>query len=53
MRTNSWWWVALGASLGCIVYGAAQMPLVDGGEVVQASMFAPPPKPAKTPVFVP
>ena len=53
MRTKSWWWVALGASLGCIVYGAAQLPLVDGGEVVQASMFAPPPKPAKKPVFVP
>jgi hypothetical protein len=53
MRTKSWWWVALGATLGCIVYGAAQMPLVDGGEVQQAAMFAPPPKPAKKPVFVP
>ncbi|HEY0157534.1 MAG TPA: hypothetical protein VGF28_09640 [Thermoanaerobaculia bacterium] len=53
MRTNSWWWVALGGALGCIVYGAVQMPLVDGGEFQQAAMFAPPPKPAKQPVFVP
>lgn len=53
MRTKSWWWVALGGAIGCIVYGAAQMPLLDGGEVQQAAMFAPPEKPAKKPVFVP
>ena len=52
MRTNSWWWVVLGGSLGCIVYGAAQLPLFDGQEVQQAAAFAPPPRPAKKLVFV-
>src|ERR1044071_5377929 len=53
MRTKSWWWVALGAALGCIVHGAARLPLVDGVEVQQIAMFAPPSRPAKKPVFVP
>ncbi|HYH09876.1 MAG TPA: hypothetical protein VEK11_22700 [Thermoanaerobaculia bacterium] len=52
MRTNSWWWwVALGAGLGCVVFGFTRMPLWDGGEVQQAGMFAPPHRPAPPPVF--
>lgn len=54
MRTNSWrWWVVLGAALGVIAFGVAKLPLMDGGEVQQAAMFAPPPRLAPQPVFVP
>ncbi|HYI11972.1 MAG TPA: hypothetical protein VEK57_23150 [Thermoanaerobaculia bacterium] len=54
MRSNSWWWwVALGAGLGCLLFGVMHLPLYDGAEVQQAGMFAPPSKPAKKPVFVP
>lgn len=54
MRTNSWWWwVALGAALGVIAFGAVRLPLFDGAEVQQASVLAPPRRPAPLPVFVP
>jgi hypothetical protein len=54
MRSNSvWWWVAVGAGLGCVGFGLARLPLTDRGEVQQASMFAPPRLPAPKPVFVP
>jgi hypothetical protein len=54
MRTNSWWWwVALGAGLGCLAFGAARLPLWEGNEVQQAAMFAPPLRPAPPPVYVP
>lgn len=53
MRSNSWrWWMALGAGLGCVVLGLTQFPWLDRGEVQQAAMFAPPPRPAPKPVFV-
>lgn len=54
MRSNSavWWWVALGAGLGCVGFGVARLPLADRGEVQQASMLAPPRQPAPKPVFV-
>lgn len=51
MRNNSWrWWVALGAAIGSLAWGVSQMPLRDGGEYQQASMLAPPHKPAPKPV---
>ena len=54
MRSKSvWWWVALGAGLGCVGFGVARLPLVDRGEVQQASMFAPPRRPAPPPVLIP
>jgi hypothetical protein len=54
MRTNSWWWwVALGAALGVVGFAVIRLPLVDGAEVQQASVLAPPRKPAPLPVFVP
>ncbi|HEX6100667.1 MAG TPA: hypothetical protein VF432_30400 [Thermoanaerobaculia bacterium] len=54
MRVQSWWrWVVLGTSLGVMIYGAARLPLFDGGEVQTASMLAPPRRPAPVPVFVP
>lgn len=54
MRSDSrwlWWWVALGTGLTCVVFGAMQLPLLDGGEVQQAGMFSPPRQPAPKPVF--
>ena len=54
MREHLWWrWVVLGAALGVVIFGAARLPLFDGEEVQTASMFAPPKRPAPTPVFVP
>ena len=54
MRNNSWqWWVAMGAAIGCVLWGVSEMPLRDGGEYQQASMLAPPNKPAPKPAFVP
>jgi hypothetical protein len=53
MRTNSWRWVVGGAALGCIAFGAAKLPLIDGAEVQQAAMFSPPPRTAKKPVYIP
>ena len=54
MRNNSWWWwVALGAGLGCVIFGAARLPYVADDAVQQASMFAPPRRPAPQPVYVP
>ena len=54
MRNNSWWWwVAVGAGLGCVMFGAARLPLFEGQEVQQASMLRPPLRTAPKPVFVP
>jgi hypothetical protein len=54
MRNNSWlWWVAVGVGLGCVLFGAARLPLFEGEEVQQASMLRPPPRTAPQPVFVP
>jgi hypothetical protein len=54
MRVQSWWrWVVLGTSLGVVIYGAARLPLFDGGEVQTARMLAPPRRLAPVPVFVP
>jgi hypothetical protein len=54
MRDKSWWWwVALGAGLGCIVFGVARLPLFEGNEVQQASLLAPPLRPVPRPVFTP
>ena len=48
-----WWWVALGTGLGIVIFAAVRLPLVDGEEVAQAGLLAPPHRPAPTPVFVP
>ena len=54
MRDRTWlWWVVLGAGAGCILFGASRLPLFDGAEVQQASMLAPPRRPAPPPVFIP
>ena len=54
MRDNKWmWWVLFGAGVGCIMFGVSRLPLWDGGEVQQASMLAPPRRPAPAPVFIP
>lgn len=52
MRKNSWWWVALGAVLGCLAYGLWRLPMTDA-DAVQASMLRPPHRPAAKPVFNP
>ncbi len=53
MRNKSWWWwVALGAGLGWIAFGVSRLPLGDA-DVQQASMLAPPKRPAPQPVFIP
>ena len=53
MRNNSWWrWVALGVGLGCVAFGVSRLPLGDA-DVKQASMLAPPMRPAPQPVFIP
>lgn len=54
MLDRTWWrWVVLGTGLGVLIFGAARSPLFDGGEVQQASILAPPHRPAPPPVFVP
>ncbi len=54
MRDNFWWrWVVLGTGLGALLFGAARLPLVDGGEVQQAAMLPPPHRPAPAPVYIP
>jgi hypothetical protein len=45
--------VALGTGLGIVVFVAARLPLIDGEEITQASMLAPPHRPAPAPVFIP
>ena len=52
MKATTWWrWVVLGAALGCVLFGVSRVP---SNEVVtQASMFAPPHRPAPKPVFIP
>lgn len=53
MRNKSWWWwVALGAGLGCLAFGVSRLPFGDA-DVQQASMLAPPKRPAPQPVFIP
>jgi hypothetical protein len=47
------WWVVLGSAVGCVTFGLLRLPLWDGGEVQQASMLAPPHRPAPQPVFIP
>ncbi|MGZ5473734.1 MAG: hypothetical protein ACXW31_11065 [Thermoanaerobaculia bacterium] len=54
MLDRTWWrWVVLGTGLGALIFGAARLPLFDGGEVQQASILAPPHRPAPAPVFLP
>lgn len=54
MRDRTWWWwVALGAGLGCVVFGVAQLPLFEGDQVQQASLLAPPLRPSPQPAFPP
>ena len=54
MRDKTWlWWVVFGAGVGVLLFGALRLPLLDGGEVQQAQMLAPPRRPAPQPVFVP
>lgn len=51
MRTI-WWWVGVGAVLGCIAFGVARLPLGDA-DVQQAALLAPPKLPAPPPVVIP
>src|SRR3990170_118981 len=54
MRDKTWWWwVALGTGLGFVIFAAARLPLFDGEEIAQASLLAPPKRPAPAPVFIP
>ncbi|HEX8169966.1 MAG TPA: hypothetical protein VF824_05430 [Thermoanaerobaculia bacterium] len=52
-RNAWWWWVAVGAALGCATFGVSRLPLFGTDYVQQASMLAPPRRPAPPPVFVP
>lgn len=52
MRTKSWWWVAVGVVAGCVVFAGSRLPLGDA-DVQQASVLAPPHRPAPPPLFVP
>lgn len=53
MRNSSWWWVAVGLSLGSIGFGVSRLPLFDGGEMLQAARLAPPHRPAKLEAPIP
>lgn len=53
MRNNSWWWwVTAGAAAGCVLFGITQLSLGEA-DIQQASVLAPPSRPAPPPVFVP
>ncbi|MEA2491552.1 MAG: hypothetical protein QOH21_3344 [Acidobacteriota bacterium] len=51
MRTI-WWWVGVGAVLGCIAFGVTRLPLSDD-PVRQAALLAPPKLPAPPPAVIP
>ncbi|MEO8383393.1 MAG: hypothetical protein ABI779_27300 [Acidobacteriota bacterium] len=53
MRDKLWWWVALGAAAGCIGFGVTQLPLLRTDAVQQASLLAPPSRPAPRVTFPP
>jgi len=54
MREKSWWWwVALGAGLGCFAFGVAQLEPFEADAVQQAGLLAPPVRSAPQPTFVP
>ncbi len=54
MRNKTWlWWVAVGSGLGCFLFGVTHLPWLGDSEVKQASMLAPPLRPAPQATFFP
>ena len=50
-KTSWWWWVGLGVALGCVAFGVKDLSYDD--PIAQASLFAPPHRPAPKPEFKP
>lgn len=50
---RTWWWVALGAALGCVVFAVVQLAPGFGTDPMQANVLAPPRRPAPQQVFIP
>jgi hypothetical protein len=54
MQNRTWlWWVALGAGMGCFVFGVMHLPGMRNDEVQRATMLAPPQRPAPQIAFFP